>query len=100
LTLSSPRSVDAHDPVPTTYKLTAVIFGENLLALIVLALGAALAVGNTLALLRPRTPDQVGEGELARPPLGRSLFMIALGLLAAVWAVASLLSADPVVSGA
>lgn len=74
------------------------IFGENLLALIVLALGAALAVGNALALLRPRTPDQVGAGELDRPPLGRSLFMIALGSLAAIWAIASLLNAEPVVS--
>lgn len=72
------------------------IFGENLLALIVLALGGALAVGNALALLRPRNPDEVGEGELASPPVGRSLIMIVLGLLAAVWAIASLISADPV----
>jgi len=70
------------------------IFGENLLALLVLAIGAALAFGNLMALIRPRTPDQVGEGELPRPPLGRSLAMIALGLLAAIWALASLASAD------
>ena len=70
------------------------IFGENLLALLVLALGAALAFGNFMALVRPRGPDQVGEGELERPPLGRSLAMIALGLLATIWALASLATAD------
>jgi hypothetical protein len=31
------------------------------------------------------------EGELARPPLTRSVVMIAIGLLAAVWSVASLI---------
>ena len=64
--------------------------GDDLLPLIVLALGAAMAVGNGLALLRP--PAQTKEGELERAPAGRSLAMVALGLLAAVWAVASLVS--------
>ena len=71
------------------------IFGENLLALLVLAMGAALAFGNFMALVRPRSLEQVGEGELERPPLGRSLAMIAVGLIAAVWALASLATADP-----
>jgi len=70
------------------------IFGDNLLALLVLAIGAALAFGNAMALLRPRTDDEIGEGELERPPLGRSLLMIAVGLLAAIWALASLWTAD------
>lgn len=70
------------------------IFGENLLALLVLAIGAALAFGNAMALLRPRSGDDVGEGELARPPLGRSILMIAIGLLATIWALASLWTAD------
>jgi len=74
--------------------LSNVIFGENLLALLVLALGAALAFGNAMALLRPRPADQVGEGEMARPPLGRSLAMIAVGVIASVWALASLTTAD------
>ena len=60
------------------------IFGENLLALLVLAIGAALAFGNFMALLRPRDQEQLAEGELERPPLARSIAMIALGLLAAV----------------
>ena len=70
------------------------IFGENLLALLVLAIGAALAVGNAMALLRPRAEDQLADDEVARPPLGRSLGMIALGLVATVWALASLIAAD------
>jgi hypothetical protein len=70
------------------------IFGENLLALLVLAIGAALAFGYLMALIRPRPRDQVGDDELERPPLGRSLAMITLGLLASVWALASLASAD------
>ena len=70
------------------------IFGENLLALLVLAIGAALAFGNLMALIRPRPEDQIGEDELARPPLGRSIGMIVLGLVAAVWALASLATAD------
>lgn len=70
------------------------IFGENLLALLVLAIGAALAFGNLMALIRPRSEDQIGEDELARPPLGRSLAMIVLGLLATIWALASLVTAD------
>ena len=71
------------------------IFGENLLALLVLAIGAALAFGNLMALLRPRSAEDVGEGEVARPPLLRSIGMILLGLLAAVWALVSLANAEP-----
>ncbi|MEY2476990.1 MAG: hypothetical protein QOG87_2305 [Actinomycetota bacterium] len=64
--------------------------GEDLLPLLVLALGAAMVVGNGLALLRP--PPTPKEGELERAPMGRSLVMVAVGLLAGVWALASLLS--------
>ncbi len=64
--------------------------GEDLLPLLVLALGAAMAGGSALALVRP--PIQAREGELARAPVVRSALMIAVGLLASVWAVASLVS--------
>ena len=64
--------------------------GEDLLPLIVLALGAAMAVGNGLAILRP--PPETKEGDLERAPAGRSLVMVAVGLLAATWAVASLVT--------
>ena len=70
------------------------IFGENLLALLVLAIGAALAFGNLMALVRPRSEEHLGENELTRPPLARSVAMIVLGLLAAIWALASLITAD------
>ena len=59
------------------------------MAWLVLALGGALALGTLLALLRP--PENPEEGDLERPPLARSLVMIGLGALAALWALASLL---------
>jgi len=64
--------------------------GNDLLPFLVLALGGALAVGNGLALVRP--PDNPKAGELTKAPVTRSLVMIAIGLLAAVWALASLVS--------
>ncbi len=65
------------------------LFGEDILPQIVLALGSALALGTMAALIRP--PQQREEGALERPPLGRSVIQIVIGLLAAVWAGASLL---------
>jgi hypothetical protein len=67
-----------------------VFLGEDLLPLLVLALGAAMLVGNGLALLRPR-PERK-EGELERAPVGRSLAMAGLGFVAAAWALASLVA--------
>lgn len=64
--------------------------GEDLLAWLVLALGAALVAGNGLALIRP--PSDAAEGDLARAPLGRTVLQIVIGLVASVWAVASLVS--------
>ncbi|MEQ8717839.1 MAG: hypothetical protein RIE08_09525 [Acidimicrobiales bacterium] len=63
--------------------------GENLLGWLLLALGGALAVGHLLALVRPR---EVGgaPGDLPRPPLARSIFMIVLGTAVAVWSLASI----------
>ena len=64
--------------------------GEDLLPLLVLALGAAMVVGHGLALVRPpRRPEQ---GDLDRPPVARSAVMIGIGVLASVWAVASLVA--------
>ena len=65
------------------------LFGEDILPQIVLALGSALALGTLAALIRP--PQQREEGALERPPLGRSVIQIVIGLLAAIWAGASLL---------
>ena len=66
------------------------LLGDDLLPLLVLAFGAAMAVGSGLALVRP--PAQRGEGELERPPMARSLTMIGIGLVAALWAIASLVA--------
>ncbi|HEX8803573.1 MAG TPA: hypothetical protein VF743_05255 [Acidimicrobiales bacterium] len=64
--------------------------GEDLLAWLVLALGGALAAGSFAALVRP--PDRPREGELTTAPLARSIVMIAVGTLAALWALASLIT--------
>ena len=66
------------------------LFGEDLLAWLVLAIGGALAVGTVLALVRP--PKEHESGDLNRPPMARSIVMIALGTIASIWGLASLLS--------
>ena len=63
--------------------------GKNLLPWLVLALGGALVAGNLLAVIRP--PGAPKDGELARAPVRRSQTMAAVGLVATVWALASLL---------
>ena len=62
--------------------------GDNLLAWLLLALGGALLVGNVLAVVRP--PARAEDGDLQRAPVARSLLMASIGLVAAVWALASL----------
>ena len=62
--------------------------GEDLLAWLVLAFGGAMAVGSAMALIRP--PERREEGDLPEAPLARSLAMIVVGALAALWALASL----------
>jgi hypothetical protein len=65
--------------------------GEDLLAYLVMAVGGALFVGNLMAVVRP--PErQLDEGHLERAPVGRSLFYAGIGLVAAIWALASLIS--------
>ena len=65
--------------------------GQNLLAWLVLALGASMAAGNLAALLRPR-PQRRDPTDLERAPLGRSILYIIVGSVAALWGLASLLS--------
>ncbi|HEX4866508.1 MAG TPA: hypothetical protein VFV32_02670 [Acidimicrobiales bacterium] len=64
--------------------------GEDLLAYLVLAIGGAMAVGSVAALVRP--PEARKEGDLERPPLVRSLVFAGIGLIGALWALASLVS--------
>jgi len=67
-----------------------VFLGEDLLAWLVLALGGALFVGNSLAIVKP--PPRAKEGDLAKAPVARSVGMAIVGLIAAVWALASLVA--------
>ncbi len=66
-----------------------VFLGDDLLAWLILALGGALCAGNVMALIKPPPPQ---EGDLAKAPVGRSVLMGAVGLIAAIWALASLLT--------
>ncbi len=65
--------------------------GEDLLAYLVLAFGGALFVGNLLAVVKPPA-RQLDDTNLDRAPVARSLAFAALGLVAAIWALASLVS--------
>jgi hypothetical protein len=66
----------------------SLFLGPDLLAWLMLALGGALAVGNVAALIRP--PEQVGaesaDGKLRR----RALVFAGIGLVLALWALATL----------
>lgn len=64
--------------------------GQDLLGWLVLAFGAAMCVGNVLAVVRP--PNKRREAsDLERAPVGRSMTMAIVGGLAALWALASLI---------
>ncbi|MCU1394279.1 MAG: hypothetical protein JWM34_2707 [Ilumatobacteraceae bacterium] len=67
------------------------LLGDDLIVWLVLAMGGALLLGNILALVKP--PPVAKEGELATAPRGRSAFMALIGLVAAVWALASIITA-------
>ena len=64
--------------------------GKDLLAWLVLALGGALLFGNVMAVVKPPEKKR-SDDDLERAPVARSLGMAAVGLVAAVWALASLL---------
>jgi hypothetical protein len=64
------------------------LLGDDLLPWLTLAIGGALAVGTGLALFRP--PADPKDGDLVRPPLARSVVMMVIGSVAAIWGLASL----------
>lgn len=66
------------------------MLGDNLLQLMLLALGGAMVIGNLGAVLRPRQDER--EGELVKAPVGRSIVMAAIGLVGVVWALVTLFS--------
>lgn len=65
--------------------------GDNLLVYLVLAMGAALVAGNVAAILRPPARPGRSDGDLDQAPVTRSLVMAGIGLVAAIWALVSLL---------
>ncbi len=65
--------------------------GEDLLAWLVLAMGGAMAVGNLAALFRPPEVKK-DDADLDRAPVARSVVFVVVGAVAAVWALASLVS--------
>ena len=67
--------------------------GDDLLAWLLLAVGGALFIGNVVAIVRP--PERPAEDALERAPLGRSLVMAGIGLIGAVWGLATLVSSYP-----
>ena len=64
--------------------------GPDLIPFLMLAFGAALFVGNGLAMLNPQAQPR-RENELRRAPIGRSLLMVVVGLVASIWALATLI---------
>jgi hypothetical protein len=64
--------------------------GDDLLPLLLVAMGGALAIGTVVALVRP--PRNPKTGDLTRPPLARSIVMIVLGGVAAIWGLASVVT--------
>jgi hypothetical protein len=86
-TTTVPPGPDAEDGATDT---GTGLLGPNFLEFLVLALGAALVVGNVLALVRP--PARREQGDLRRAPVGRSLVMAGIGLIAVVWSFATLVA--------
>jgi len=69
----------------------AAFLGDDLLPYLVLALGGALVAGNLAAIVKPPEKRR-GDDDLEQAPIGRSIAMAALGAVAAIWALASLLT--------
>ena len=64
--------------------------GQDILAYLVLALGGAMCVGNVMALVKPPAKRR-DDADLENAPIVRSVIMACVGLLAALWALASLI---------
>ncbi|MFN8017400.1 MAG: hypothetical protein U0P45_04675 [Acidimicrobiales bacterium] len=65
--------------------------GDDLLPYLVLAFGGALFFGNLAAIVKPPQGERK-DGDLERAPIARSVVMAGIGLVAAIWALASLLA--------
>lgn len=65
--------------------------GDDLLPFLILAFGGALFAGNLLAVVKP-PQRQLDDAHLERAPVARSLAFAAMGFVAAIWAIASLVA--------
>lgn len=70
------------------------LLGEDFLPWMVLAFGAALVVGNGLALVRPPGGKDGDDSphERERPPVARVVVLMVIGAVAAAWGAASLIA--------
>lgn len=75
---------------PSMVIAEGLFLGHDLLAWLVLAIGGAMLVGNVAAMVRP--PEGRGGAPLPPAPRGRSFTYIAIGAVATIWALATLLS--------
>ncbi len=66
--------------------------GADILAWLVLALGAAMAVGNIAALVKP--PGKHRDNDLPSAPKARSIAYAVIGIIASIWALATLVSSS------
>ena len=69
---------------------STMFLGDDLIPYLVLAVGGALLVGNLAAMVRPRRVG--GEGAPVRAPARRAVPLALVGLVAATWALATLLA--------
>jgi hypothetical protein len=69
-------------------------FYDEVLRELLVAVGAALFLGNLLALIRRRTPESVAaRGEvLPQAPVGRTVAYLIIGFVVMIWGVASLVA--------
>jgi len=73
------------------------LLGDDFFPWIALAFGAAMVVGNVLALVRPPKTDRGDATRSARtsnerPPIARVVAMIVLGVVVGGWGLASLVT--------
>jgi hypothetical protein len=72
---------------------SSLLLGDDLLPWLLFAIGSALIAANIAALIRPPLvdPRHPEKGRRDRPPLGRVVPLVLLGLIVGGWALASLL---------
>ena len=67
-------------------------FYDDVLRELVFAVGAALFLGNLLALVRRRAPARANGASAPGAPVIRTVVFMVLGLFVAVWGLASIVS--------